>query len=52
MFLGGLGEVGRNMLAIEAHDRILVIDCGLSFPTDEMLGVDLVLPDFDGCCQG
>ena len=46
LFLGGLGEVGRNMLAIEANDRILVIDCGLSFPTDEMLGVDLVLPDY------
>jgi ribonuclease J len=46
LFLGGLGEVGRNMLAIEANGRILVIDCGLSFPTDEMLGVDLVLPDY------
>jgi ribonuclease J len=46
VFLGGLGEVGRNMLAVEASGRILVIDCGLSFPTDEMLGVDLVLPDY------
>lgn len=46
IFLGGLGEVGRNMLAIEAEGRILIIDCGLSFPNDEMLGVDLVLPDF------
>jgi ribonuclease J len=46
LFLGGLGEVGRNMLAIEANGRIVVIDCGLSFPTDEMLGVDLVLPDY------
>jgi ribonuclease J len=44
--LGGVGEIGRNMLAIEAEGRILVIDAGLSFPTEEMLGVDLVLPDF------
>ncbi|HEX2196903.1 MAG TPA: ribonuclease J [Actinomycetota bacterium] len=46
VFLGGLGEVGRNMLAIESSKRILVVDCGLSFPNEEMLGVDLVLPDF------
>ncbi len=46
IFLGGTGEVGRNMLAVESLGEILVIDCGLSFPTEEMLGVDLVLPDF------
>lgn len=46
VFLGGLGEVGRNMLAIEHAGRLLVIDAGLSFPNEEMLGVDLVLPDF------
>ncbi|HVL64388.1 MAG TPA: ribonuclease J [Actinomycetota bacterium] len=46
VFMGGMGEVGRNMLAVESGDEILVLDCGLSFPTDEMLGVDLVLPDF------
>ncbi|MEO8322555.1 MAG: MBL fold metallo-hydrolase, partial [Actinomycetota bacterium] len=46
IFLGGTGEVGRNMLAVESRGEILVIDCGLSFPTEEMLGVDLVLPDF------
>jgi ribonuclease J len=46
VFLGGLGEIGRNMLAVESGGRILVVDCGLSFPNDEMLGVDLVLPDF------
>jgi ribonuclease J len=44
--LGGSGEIGRNMLAVESDGAILAIDCGLSFPTDEMLGVDLVLPDF------
>jgi ribonuclease J len=46
VFLGGLGEVGRNMIAVETDGRVLVVDAGLSFPTDEMLGVDLVLPDF------
>jgi ribonuclease J len=46
LFLGGLGEIGRNMLAVAHDDKILVIDCGLSFPNEEMLGVDLVLPDF------
>jgi ribonuclease J len=46
VFLGGLGEIGRNMFAVEADGKVLVIDCGLSFPTEDMLGVDLVLPDF------
>jgi ribonuclease J len=46
IFLGGIGEIGRNMLALEHDNKILVIDCGLSFPNEEMLGVDLVLPDF------
>ena len=46
LFFGGMGEIGRNMLAVESARSILMIDCGLSFPTDEMLGVDLVLPDF------
>jgi ribonuclease J len=46
LFLGGLGEIGRNMLVVESQGSILAIDCGLSFPTEEMLGVDLVLPDF------
>ena len=46
VFLGGLGEVGRNMFAVESSDRIVVVDCGLSFPNEEMLGVDLVLPDY------
>jgi ribonuclease J len=46
VFLGGMGEIGRNMIAVEDDEALLVIDAGLSFPTDEMPGVDLVLPDF------
>lgn len=45
-FLGGLGEIGRNCAAVEVEGRILLIDCGLMFPDADMLGVDLVLPDF------
>jgi len=44
--LGGLGEIGKNMTVIEHGGRIVVIDTGLMFPTAEMLGIDLVLPDF------
>ena len=46
VFLGGLGEIGRNCAAIEIDGRIMLIDCGLMFPDDDMAGVDLVLPDF------
>src|SRR5262245_43013950 len=44
--LGGLGEVGKNMMVYELGDELVVVDAGLSFPRDEQLGVDLVLPDF------
>lgn len=43
--LGGLEQIGMNITAIECNDSIIVVDCGLSFPDDEMLGVDLVIPD-------
>ena len=46
MFLGGLGEIGRNCACIEIDGRMLLLDCGIMFPAQDMPGVDLVLPDF------
>lgn len=45
-FLGGLGEIGRNCAALEHDGKIALIDCGLMFPEEDMLGVDLVFPDW------
>ncbi len=45
-FLGGLGEIGRNCAAVEIEGKIALIDCGLMFPEEDMLGVDLVFPDW------
>ena len=43
--LGGLEQIGMNITAFEYEDSIIVVDCGLSFPEDDMYGVDLVIPD-------
>ena len=43
--LGGLEQIGMNITAFEYEDSIIVVDCGLAFPEDDMLGIDLVIPD-------
>ena len=44
--VGGLSEIGKNLAVIEYENEMIVVDCGIGFPDDEMPGVDLVLPDF------
>ncbi len=43
--LGGLEQIGMNITAFESEDSIIIVDCGLAFPSDDMLGIDLVIPD-------
>ena len=43
--LGGVGEIGKNLTVFEFEEDIIIVDCGLMFPTEEMLGVDYVIPD-------
>ena len=45
-FLGGLNEIGKNLTVFECNDDIIILDCGMAFPDGDMLGVDLVIPDF------
>ena len=44
--LGGLGEIGKNITAIEYGKDIMIVDCGMGFPENDMYGVDVVIPDF------
>ena len=46
MALGGLNEIGKNLYVYECSNDMFIVDCGLAFPDEEMLGVDLVVPDF------
>ena len=45
-FLGGLNEIGKNMTVFECEGDMIIVDCGMTFPTEDMLGIDLVIPDF------
>lgn len=44
--LGGVAEIGKNMMLYEFDDKILIVDCGIAFPDEDHPGVDLIIPDF------
>ncbi|HCJ79688.1 MAG TPA: ribonuclease J, partial [Desulfotomaculum sp.] len=43
--LGGMGEIGKNLMVVKFEESILILDCGLMFPEEDMLGIDIVIPD-------
>lgn len=49
--LGGLGEIGKNMMILESDEKLIIIDCGLMFPTSDMHGIDIIIPDADYVLQ-
>ena len=49
--LGGMREVGKNMTVIEYKDELIVVDCGMTFPEDDMPGIDIVIPDIQYLIQ-
>ena len=47
--IGGLGAIGKNMTVFMQNDEMIIVDCGIMFPRDEMPGIDYIIPDFNFC---